>query len=249
MHTTSRFGVLALGILACAAARAGERPLRIYCVYHAAHGFRAIAADYQKRANVSLELPLHCRDHFSPSADSLKGGDLYLTTSPAAMAKAKEDGLLGSEPQRIGSVVPIIAVVKGNPHKINSLADLARPGIVVAYPATCIGTVALAIVHKNGHDNTVKPHMTIRTGNRTGVLTPLGEGKAHAAITWSCAIIESGRKDLDVLPIPADKNIIDPLLIAVLRSSPDTERTRAFLDYLGTEPAAKLLAAYCLAAE
>jgi len=249
MHTISRLIALALGMLACVAAQAGGPPLRIYCVYQAAHGFRAVSADYQKRAGVSLDLPLHCRDHFSPSAESLKGGDLYLTTSPAAMAKAKEGGLLDSEPQRIGRVVPIIAVMKGNPHKITSLADLARPGLVVAYPSTCIGNVALAIIHKNGLDDTVKPHMTIRTGNRTGVLAPLVEGKAHAAITWSCAIIESGRKDLGVIPIPPEKNIIDPLLIAVLKSSPDKARARAFLDYLGTEPTKKLLAAYCLADE
>jgi len=249
MHTTGRFIALALGILACVVAQAGEQPLRIYCVYQAAHGFRAISADYQKRAGVSLDLPLHCRDHFSPTAESLKGGDLYLTTSPASMAKAKENGLLDSGPQSIGRVVPIIAVMKGNPHKIKSLADLARPGLVVAYPSTCIGNVALAIIHKNGLDDTVKPNMTIRTGNRTGVLAPLVEGKAHAALTWSCAIIESGRKGLDVIPIPAEKNIIDPLLIAVLKSSPDKARARAFLDYLASEPARRILAAHCLAEE
>lgn len=247
MRSTSGFVALALGILACVTAQAGEQPLRIYCVYHAAHGFRAISRDYQKRAGVSLQLPPHCRDHFSPSADSLKDGDLYLTTSPASMAKAKKDGLLDSEPRRIGRVVPIIAVTKGNPHKVQSLADLSRQGLIVAYPATCIGNVALAIIHKNGLDGTVKPNMTIRTGNRTGVLDPLVGGKAHAAITWSCAIIESGRKDLEVLAIPEKKNIIDPLLIAVLRSSPDTARARAFLGYLATKPARKVLAAHCLA--
>lgn len=246
MHVTSGLVASALGAVACVVAQAGEQPLRIYCVYHAAHGFRALSADYQKRAGISLELPLHCRDHFSPSAESLKAGDLFLTTSPALMAKAKENGLLDSEPQRIGRVVPIIAVAKGNPRNIKSLADLARPGLVVAYPSTCIGNVALAIIHKNELDDTVKPHMTIRTGNRTGVLNPLVEGKARAAITWSCAVIESGRKDLDAIPIPAEKNVIDPLLIAILKSSPDRARARAFLDYLGTEPAGKILADHCL---
>ncbi len=107
--------------------------------------------------------------------------------------------------------------------------------------------MALAIIHRNGLDDAVKPHMTIRTGNRTGVLAPLVEGKAHAAITWNCAIIESGRKDLDVIPIPEEKNVIDPLLIAVLKSCPDKARARAFLDYLGTEPGKKLLGAHRLA--
>jgi len=247
MHAVSLTLALIFCILLGAVSDAGEPRLRIYCVYHAAHGFRAISRDYQKRTGISLLLPLHCRDHFTPTAESLKNGDLYLTTSPAAVAKAAKDGLLASEHQRIGRVVPIIAVMKGNPHNIRSLADLSHKGIVVAYPSTCIGKVALAIIHKNGLDDTVKPNMTICTGNRTGVLNPLVEGKAHAAITWNCAIIESGRKDLDVIPIPKEKNIIDPLLMAVLKSSPDLPRARAFLSYLATEPARKILVDYHLA--
>ncbi len=247
MHTKSRLLVLALGCLAAAAARAGEQPLRIYCVYHARHGFRAISRDYRERAGASLQLPPHCRDHFTPSADTLKNGDLYVTTSPDDMATAKEKGLLASEPRRIGRVVPVIAVMKGNPHKIGSLNDLAREGLVVAYPSTCIGKVAVAIVQKNGLNDTVKPNMTIRTGNRTGVLKPLVQGNAHAAITWRCAIIESGRKNVDAVPIPAEKNVIDPILLAVLKSSSNAAPARAFVAYLGTERARKILADHGLA--
>jgi molybdate transport system substrate-binding protein len=249
MMAPDRFVAVALGALACVAAQAGERSLRIYSVYHAGHGFRAIRADYRKRAAVDLDLKLHCRDHFTPTAKSLKAGDLYLTTSPASMAQAQEKGLLASAPRRIGRVVPIIAVRKGNPRRITSLPDLARSGLVVAYPSTCIGKVALAIVHKNGLDGTVKPNMTLRKGNRTGVLAPLAQGKAHAAITWNCAVIESGRKDLDVIPIPEERNVIDPLLIAVLKSSPDKARAGAFLDYLAGEPVRRILADHDLTAE
>jgi ABC-type molybdate transport system substrate-binding protein len=247
MHTRNRLLVLALGCLAAAASYAGEQSLRIYCVYHARHGFRAISRDCRERAGVSLQLPPHCRDHFTPSADALKTGDLYVTTSPDDMATAKEKGLLASEPRRIGRVAPVIAVMKGNPHKIRSLDDLARESLVVAYPSTCIGKVALAIVQKNGLNDTVKPNMTVRTGNRTGVLKPLVQGQAHAAITWRCAIIESGRKNVDAVPIPAEKNVIEPILIAVLKSRSNAARARGFLDYLGTEPARRILAAHGLA--
>jgi len=227
--------------LACGIVAAGEKPLRIYCVYHAAHGFRAIGREYGKGTGVSLELPLHCREHFDPTAARLKDGDLFLTTDPRLFEKARQRGLLASKPQTIGCVTPIIAVMEGNPHKIRSLADLGRKGLVVAYPSTCIGNVALKTVAKNRLEAIVKPHMTIRTGNRTGVLRPLVSGKAHAAITWSCAIIESGRKDVAVVPIPKAQNIIDPLQIAVLKSCRDRARAQAFLDYLQTGPARKIL--------
>jgi len=236
--------VLAAG-LACRAA-GGARPLRIYCVYHAAHGLRAIGRDYRKRTGVGLELRLHCRERFHATARSLADGDLFLTTSPTLFAEAAKLGLLASEPQRIGCVTPIIAVTKGNPHKIQSLADLARNGLVVAYPSTCIGNVSLNVIAKNHLEADVRPHMTIRSGNRTGVLRPLVDGKAQAALTWSCAVIESGRKDIDIVPIPKAQNIIDPIHLAILKTTRDRAQAQALIDHLRTEPVRKRLRSFRL---
>jgi molybdate transport system substrate-binding protein len=241
MHTTGPVRILLLALLCSAAASAGERPLRIHCVYHAGYGFRALARDYDKRTGIGLRLHLHCRDHFRPSAETLKEGDLYVTTSPASLAQAEKDGLLAAKPLPIGRVVPLIAVRKGNPKNIVSLADLARPDLRVAYPTTCIGKVALALVEKNKLTEAVKPQMTLCHGNRTGVLLPLAVAQVDAAITWSCAIVESGRKDLDLVLIPEEQNVIDPLQIAILKASEDRGRAQAFCDYLATEPAKAIL--------
>ena len=235
--------------LAAAVAVGGEARMRVYCVYHAAHGLRAIARDYQRETGVGLDFRLHCREHFDATANSLKDGDLFLTTDPKLFAKAKERGLLASEPQRVGCVTPIIAVMKGNPHGIQSLADLGRKGLTVAYPSTCIGNVSLNVIARNHLDADVKPNMTLRTGNRTGVLKALVGGKAQAALTWSCAVIESGRKDVEMVPIPAEHNIIDPILVAVLTSSGDRGRAQAFIDHLRTDPVRKRLRAFRLLEE
>ncbi len=232
--------------LPSATARAADAPVRVYCVYHAAHGIRAVAAQFHRQTGIALNYRLGCRDSFYPTVRAAKDGDLYLTTSPANMAAAKKNGLLASEPRTIGSVVPVIVVPKGNPRKIRTLADLGRQGLVVAYPTTCIGNVALKIVAKNKLNDTVRANMTIRTGNRTGVLGPLATGKAHAAITWSCAIIESGRKDIEAIAIPKAQNVIDPVLIAMLKTRRDKARAQAFLDYLATDSAARTLKDFCL---
>ncbi|MFW6163792.1 MAG: substrate-binding domain-containing protein [Planctomycetota bacterium] len=231
---------------ACGTGAAGQDRLRVYCVYHTAHGLKAIGREYQKKTGVGLELRRHCRERFDPTAKRLKGGDLFLTTDPQLFEKATERGLLATEPRRIGSVTPVIVVAEGNPHGIQSLADLGRKGLTVAYPSTCIGNVSLAVIAKNHLNADVKPNMTIRTGNRTGVLKALVNGKAQAALTWSCAVVESGRKNLDVVAIPADQNIIDPILVAVLKSAKNQARAQALIDYLGTEPVRERLRAFRL---
>jgi len=246
MHPQVLAALALAAALVPATALAGERPLRIYCVYHAAHGLRAVANDYAKRTGVRLDFRLHCREHFASTAQSLKDGDLFLTTSPALFEQARKVGLLATKPLRVGRVVPIIAVMKGNPHGIKSLADLGRKGLVVAYPSTCIGNVALNIVVKNHLSKAVKPNMTLRTGNRTGVLRPLVQGKAQAALTWSCAVIESGHKDVDMVPISEAQNVIDPVLIAILKSTHNTAQAQAFIDHLATPPVRRLLAQFRL---
>ena len=231
---------VATGVL-CGVAWPAEKPLRMYCVYHAAHGFRAVASEFQKRTGISVSFRLGCRDHFYPTVRAATDGDLYLTSSAANLAAATRDGLLASEAAAVGRMVPVIAVMKGNPHNIRSLADLARPGRVVAYPSTCIGKVALQIADQCKLDPAVRPNMTIRQGNRTGVLRPLADGRAHAALTWSAAIIESGRKDVDRVAIAKDLNVIDPLWLAILKSSRDQARAQTFVDFVGTEAARKIL--------
>ena len=58
---------------------------------------------------------------------------------------------------------------------------------------------------------------------------------------WGCAIIESGRKDIDAVAIPADQNIVDPILVAVLKSTRDHARAQALIDTLRTEAVRKRL--------
>jgi len=238
--------VVSLVALACTVARAAEQPLHVQCVYHAGHGLRALAADFRRSTGTRVEFHLHCREHFTPSAGSLKGRDLYISTSPENLAKAASLGLLAGDALPIGRVVPIIAVMKGNPRGFRTLSDLAREGVTVSYPVTCIGNVALRLVAKNKLEATVKPRMTIRTGNRTGVLVPLAEGKAQAAITWSCAVVESGRRDIDVVAIPAEQNVIDAVQAVVLKSAAAPEPARAFVAFLRSEPAIAKLRRYAL---
>ncbi len=79
-------------------------------------------------------------------------GDVVVLPSPDIMEKAKGRGqiVVGSI-RNIGYVVPAINVQKGNPKGINSLADMARPGvkITLANPETVfVGMLAVEIADK-----------------------------------------------------------------------------------------------------
>ncbi len=82
-----------------------------------------------------------------------KRGDLYFPGSSDFMEKAKKEGLVFPESERIlAYLIPAILVQKGNPKKIYSLKDLARDGIRVAIAnpeMVCVGTYAVEIIERN----------------------------------------------------------------------------------------------------
>src|SRR4030042_5786959 len=82
-----------------------------------------------------------------------KSGDLYIPGSPDYMVKAeKKDVIDPPSVQKIAYLVPVIAVQHGNPKNIQSLADLAKPGIEVGIgnpAAVCVGLYAVEILDYN----------------------------------------------------------------------------------------------------
>jgi molybdate transport system substrate-binding protein len=82
-----------------------------------------------------------------------KKGDLYFPGSSDFMEKAKKEGLVFPESEKlVVYLVPSINVQKGNPKGIHSLKDLTRDGIRVAIAnpeMVCVGLYAVEIIEKN----------------------------------------------------------------------------------------------------
>ena len=82
-----------------------------------------------------------------------KSGDLYIPGSPDYIPKAERAGVIDSETVKIVAyLVPVIAVQHGNPRDIQSLSDLAKPGITVGIgnpEAVCLGLYAVEILDYN----------------------------------------------------------------------------------------------------
>lgn len=80
-------------------------------------------------------------------------GDVYFPGSSDFMEKAKKEGLVFPETEKIMAyLVPAINVQRGNPHQIRSLKDLLKPGLrlAIAEPTSvCVGAYAVEVVEKN----------------------------------------------------------------------------------------------------
>jgi molybdate transport system substrate-binding protein len=80
-------------------------------------------------------------------------GDVYFPGSSDFMEKARREGLVFPETEKIiAYLVPAINVQRGNPRNIQGLKDLLRPGLrlAIADPeSVCVGTYAVEVIEKN----------------------------------------------------------------------------------------------------
>ena len=82
-----------------------------------------------------------------------KSGDLYMPGSPDYIVMAERDNIIDPTSTKIiAYLIPVISVQHGNPKNIQSLADLAKPGIKVGIgnpEAVCVGLYAIEILDYN----------------------------------------------------------------------------------------------------
>ncbi len=134
--------------------------------------------------------------------------------------------------------IPVIAVPKGNPAKVNSLEDLVRSGVRVSIgdpKAPAIGRVAKQILEKNKLWESVTPNISVYAPTVNQLLIYVALKQVDAAIIWGDMVVwAEGKGKLDVVRIPEDKNIIQTIPTAVCTKAPHKDLALKFNNYISS---------------
>lgn len=131
-----------------------------------------------------------------------------------------------------------IATGKGNPKKIQGLKDLANSGlkVVLAAPQVPVGNYSLKVL--DAQHITVKP--VSQETNVRAVLSKVELGEADAGIVYVTDASSADGK-VGTVTIPDDQNAIASYPAATLKSSPHSSAAAAFVQWLSTPEAQKIL--------
>lgn len=154
--------------------------------------------------------------------------DVFASADTAHMTTVQNAGLLASTSQLFAHNRLEIAVAKGNPKGIRSLADLARPGlaVVLADPSVPAGKYAQQALAKAGVS--VKPKsLELQV---TGVLSKVAIGDADAGIVYVSDIVSSGQ--VDGIVIPDNQNVIADYPIAALKGAGNSAGANQFVAFV-----------------
>ncbi|MBM4042185.1 MAG: hypothetical protein FJ290_27120 [Planctomycetes bacterium] len=205
-----------------------------YVVHLAQTPFEKLADEFTRETGIRVDAAYACRRSLHQAVADNRDGDLYVNAKASATVEVRKAGLAAGEPIVIGHLIPAIVVMKGNPKGIASVADLAKPGVrlCLGNPKGCLGTLGLDILKKAGVADKAAGNIARQAGGEFDVARSVDGKEIDAAIVWGSVVLEVERTDVELVPIPAELNVLEPVEMLVLntgRNKPGAARLAAFL--------------------
>ena len=163
-----------------------DREIIVHCGNSMRPVAERIAREYQDRHGIAV------RFNFGGSAELLSAielgnvGDLYICHDPYA-DRVDEKGLL-RRAVAVGHLAPAIVVPPGNPQGIESLADLARPGLQLGLPDARYSTAGVMIedaLRERDLLDAVRSNIRIETRGHNEIALALTQGHIDVGMAWN----------------------------------------------------------------
>jgi molybdate transport system substrate-binding protein len=155
------------------------------------------------------------------SADVFAAGDL------PNMARVARAGLVAGSPVDFASNRLAIAVAPGNPQKVTSFADLARPGLrvaVCARPSACASDVQ-SIEDKTG----VQLHPTGEDATTFDIVKDVTDGQVDAGLVYTTDALNGG-DNIAWFNVPESADAAVVYSIALMKGSDQAQLATKFIN-------------------
>jgi molybdate transport system substrate-binding protein len=163
----------------------------------------ALVRAFEEQTGIPVELSFGQSEDLLPVVKLRKEGDVFVSHDPYLDYVDEAGSLLGAA--QVGYVAPVVVVAKGNPAGVESLDDLAKPGVKVALPdpefSTC-GQMLFKLLEKKGIKGDVSANAEgaiFRSHSEIG--TALKLRQREAGVMWN-GVAHTFRDSLEVVPTP-----------------------------------------------
>lgn len=227
--------VLCLAAVAAAAwvvlkpAKATSTTLTVFCAAGMKKPVEEAAAAYQKETGTEVRLQFGGTGTLLSQLKIAQQGDLFIAADGGALADAKKLGVTRDEFPLVKQK-PVLAVAKGNPKHIDSLAVLKNPEIKLALAnpeAASIGRVVKKLL--GAEWDALAAKAAVMKPTVTEIATDLSLGAVDAAIVWD-SIVPQFKLEIVVLPeLDKHEEFATAALLSFCRQPKEATQ---FVDYL-----------------
>lgn len=225
-------------ISSCTIAHAGES-LLVFAGAASKPPTEEAARAFQKKTGVKVDLVFGGSGFILSQMILARKGDIYFPGSSDFMEIAKQKGAVLAETERkVVYLVQAINVQKGNPKRIRTLRDLARPGlrIAIANPeGVCVGLYAVETIEKEfsaAEKAAFKKNLVNYTESCEKTATAVSLKTVDAVIGWS-VFQHWDPARIETVPLKKSEiSRIGYIPVAVASFSSNKKRARQFIDFL-----------------
>lgn len=165
--------------------------------------------------------------------------DVFASADTAQMDSVSKAGLLTGNPTNFASNTLVIVTAPGNPKKIGSFADLARPGlnvVICQQPVPC-GAATHRVEDATGvRLNPVSEELSV-----TDALNKVTSGQADAALVYVTDAKTAGDK-VATVTFPEAAGAVNVYPIGVLKKAPLPTQAQKFVDLVTSPTGQQILA-------
>jgi len=228
-----------LAVAGCAA----EDSLLVYCGAGLSEPMEVIADLFEEQEGVQIEYTFGGSAQLLSQIELYQTGDFYMPGARSYIDSAIEKGFI-DETANVVYHVPCIITPKGNPAGVESLEDLAEPGVRVALgePAgPAIGKNSKKMLEGLGIWEEVEKNIVAFSGTVNELLVYISLGQADAAIVWEDLYDPD---EMEKVEIPLEMNGIKVVPIGTLVFSDDEEMAEEFMNFVASEEGKSIFADY-----
>ncbi|MDH4128314.1 MAG: molybdate ABC transporter substrate-binding protein [Spirochaetota bacterium] len=194
---------------------------------------------FEKETNIKVNVTYGGSGYVLSQMILSKQGDIYFPGSSDYMEKAKKEGVVYPNSEKIVVyLVSAINVQKGNPKKITSLKDLTKPGIKIAIAnpdGVCVGAYAVEIIEKSlnqSEKKAFKNNIINYTDSCAKTATAISLKAVDAIVGWRVFQYWDPER-IETIPLKKSEVIrIGYIPIAISKYSKNKKLAQKFIDFM-----------------
>ncbi len=212
--------------------------------------FGELAEDFEEQ-NEGVEVRQSFESSSTLLAQIQQGApaDVFASAAEEEMDTAVQDGLISGEPQVFVRNREVVMVPKDNPAGVQSLEDIAKPGVklVLAADGVPAADYALEILGKANKEygsdfkKDVLANVVSREADVRASVNRVVVGDADATFGYASDYTPDIRDKVEVITIPPDLNIIATYPIAALKDAKEPGLAQEWIELVASERGQRLL--------